>query len=156
MFKLWQRSGGYYLFWTSFLYLAVGTYCIFVNNFVPVWIAQMAWITVLTLPLAIPPFGRWLNMSIDWDKNMFNWFKGKNKMSDSDKVIPFPEPKEVPKMPYVEPPAKPEPKTYYTFGLTDDNRVTFQMGYTTLTMNDAGVQQLINQLEFFKSQLADE
>jgi hypothetical protein len=39
--------------------------------------------------------------------------------------------------------------------LTDDNRVSFQMGYTTLTMNDAGVQQLIDQLEFFKNQLTE-
>ena len=86
---------------------------------------------------------------------MLNWLKGKNKMPDN--VVPFPEPKEIPKMPYVVPPEPtPEPKTFYTFGLTDDNRLNFTMGYTTLTMNDAGVEKLIEQLEFFKSQLKDE
>jgi hypothetical protein len=55
----------------------------------------------------------------------------------------------------VEPPEppKPESKTYYTFGLTNDNRISFTMGYTTLTMNSVGVDQLITQLEFYKSQL---
>ena len=82
---------------------------------------------------------------------MFDLFK-RNKMPKN--VVPFPAP--APKL--VEPaePPKPEPKTYYTFGLTDNNRVSFQMGYTTLTMNDVGVQQLIDQLEFFKSQLRQE
>ena len=86
---------------------------------------------------------------------MFDWFKGKNKMLDN--VVPFPEPKETPKMPYVVPPEpKPEPKIYYTFGLTDDNRVSFTMGYATLTMNSVGVQNLIDQLEFFKNQIEEE
>ena len=82
---------------------------------------------------------------------MFDWMK-KNKMPEN--VVPFPAP--APKL--VEPPPvpKPEPKTYYTFGLTDNNRISFTMGYTTLTMNSAGVQQLIDQLEFFKDQLRDE
>jgi hypothetical protein len=55
-------------------------------------------------------------------------------------------------------PAKPakDPKTYYTFGLTDDDRLSFTMGYTTLTMNRPGVQHLIDQLEFFKNQLPKE
>jgi hypothetical protein len=55
-------------------------------------------------------------------------------------------------------PAKPakESKTYYTFGLTDDNRLAFTMGYTTLTMNRPGLQHLIDQLEFFKNQLHKE
>ena len=84
--------------------------------------------------------------------NILNWFKGKNKMPDN--VVPFPKPAEVP---YIEPPApKPEPKTYYTFGLTDDNRLSFTMGYTTLTMNHTGVQNLIDQLEFFKNQIDTE
>lgn len=86
---------------------------------------------------------------------MFDWFKGKNKMPNN--VIPFPDPKSVPEMPYVEPPApKKESKTFYRFGLTDDNRMTFSMGHTELTMNKSGVQNLIDQLEFFKNQLDDE
>jgi hypothetical protein len=82
---------------------------------------------------------------------MFNWFK---KNDSGSNVIPFPEPKETPKTPYIAPPEpQPEPKVYYTFGLTDDNRVTFTMGYTTLTMNDVGIQDLIDQLEFFKKRI---
>ena len=82
---------------------------------------------------------------------MFNLFK-KNKMPEN--VVPFPTP--APRL--VEPPAPPEKesKTYYTFGLTNDNRLSFQMGYTTLTMNHAGVQNLIDQLEFFKNQLCQD
>lgn len=84
---------------------------------------------------------------------MFDWFK---KNNDSANVIPFPEPKEHPKMPYIAPPApkqEPNPQVYYTFGLTDDDRITFTMGYTTLTMTSAGVQELIDQLEFFKKRI---
>ena len=87
---------------------------------------------------------------------MFDLFR-KNKMPKN--VVPFPGstkphlPKELP-----EPTPTPEKvsKTYYTFGLTNDNRVSFAMGYTTLTMNAAGVDQLITQLEFFRDQLHQE
>jgi hypothetical protein len=81
---------------------------------------------------------------------MFDWFKKPNYTN----VLKFPERTPVP---YIEPPApKKESKTYYTFGLTDDNRLAFTMGYTTLTMNSAGVDNLITQLEFFKNQLHEE
>jgi hypothetical protein len=80
---------------------------------------------------------------------MFDWFK-KREYSN---VIKFPEVK----TPYIDPPKQENTsKTYYTFGLTDDNRMAFQMGYTTLTMNREGVQTLIDQLEFFKNQLREE
>jgi hypothetical protein len=83
---------------------------------------------------------------------MFDWFK----KSDYKNVVSLPFPKPV-IVPYVEPPApKKESKTYYTFGLTDDNRLAFTMGYTTLTMNRPGVQDLIDQLEFFKNQLHED
>jgi hypothetical protein len=80
---------------------------------------------------------------------MFDWFK-KREYSN---VIKFPEVK----TPYIDPPKQENTsKTYYTFGLTDDNRMAFQMGYTTLTMHREGVQTLIDQLEFFKNQLREE
>jgi hypothetical protein len=83
---------------------------------------------------------------------MFDWFKN----SEHKNVVSLPFPKPV-IVPYVAPPEpKPEPKIYYTFGLTSDNRLSFQMGYTTLTMNSAGIQNLIEQLEFFKNQLQEE
>ena len=150
--KFFGRTPGYYLFWTGVAYfttgmlLTFGPYREYTTYMAPVWVLM------LMLPFIIPPFGRWLNMDITWDRKMFDFLKKK----DSN-VVKFPEPKETPKMPYVAPPApKPEPKTYYTFGLTDDNRVSFTMGYTTLTMNSVGVENLITQLEFFKSQLQDE
>jgi hypothetical protein len=108
---------------------------------------------MVALPLMCNPLARWLNMK---ENTMFDWMK-KNKIPSN--VVPFPGstkphlPKELP-----EPAPKPEKvsKTYYTFGLTDDNRVSFTMGYTTITMNAAGVDQLISQLEFFRDQLHTE
>ena len=82
---------------------------------------------------------------------MFDWFK-KREYSN---VVPFPEPKGVP---YVEPPAPKEkdPAIHYTIGHTDDNRVAFRLGYSTLMMNYQGVQTLIDQLELYQSQLHEE
>jgi hypothetical protein len=79
---------------------------------------------------------------------IFDFFRNKDKSN----VLPFPGP-------YIEPAKsvkEPEPKTIYSFGRTDDNRLTFTIGYTTLTMNEVGVQHLIDQLEFFKNQLSKE
>ena len=82
---------------------------------------------------------------------MFDWFK----KPDYKNVVPlFPESKEVP---YIESPKQEkEPTTYYSIGHTDDNRVTLRMGYSTLTMNYVGVQNLIDQLELYQSQLHEE
>lgn len=86
-------------------------------------------------------------------------FLGFNKMvEDGAKVLDFPKPKAVPKMPEVQPPApKEKPATiFYRFGITDNNRVAFSMGYSEITMNKEGVQNLIDQLTFFQSQLQDD
>ena len=81
---------------------------------------------------------------------MFDWFK----KSDYTNVIPFPESKAVP---YIEPPKQEkDPSVHYTIGHTDDNRIAFRIGYSTLTMNHVGVQQLIDQLELYKTQLYTE
>jgi hypothetical protein len=86
---------------------------------------------------------------------MFDLFK-KNKMPKN--VVPFPTPKSVAPAPYIEPPAPKEkdPDIHYTIGHTSDNRVAFRIGYTTLFMNSAGVQTLIDQLEMYQSQLHQE
>jgi hypothetical protein len=150
--KLFERTGGYYMFWSGFIYFTVGMYCIFVNNFVPVWLAQVAWITVLCLPFAIPPFGRWLNMDITWDKKMFDMFK---KKKDKSNVVPFPEKKND----YVppEPPKEEKPATtFYRLGLTDNNRVSLSMGYSEITMNADGIDNMIDQLTLFRNQLREE
>ena len=75
---------------------------------------------------------------------MFNFFKRPN--------LTFPEP-----TPYItEPDTKNTvPNIHYTLGHTDDNRVSFTMGCNRLTMNSAGIDNLIAQLEVFKNQLKE-
>ncbi len=83
---------------------------------------------------------------------MFEWFKGKKE--DDSNVVPFPE-----KKPHVVPPELPKekpPNVFYRLGITDNNRVAFNMGYSEITMNKQGVQNMINQLTFFRDQLEDE
>jgi hypothetical protein len=72
--------------------------------------------------------------------------------NDTGKVITFPEPKA---SPYLVPAPEPEAETYYSIGITSDNRITLKIGYATLNMNKIGVQNLIKQLAVFKSQLHD-
>ena len=144
--KLFGRTSGYYLFWTGFVYFWVGMYLAFTHT-APTEFATLGFVLVLSIPLWCPPVARHFNM----EPLMFDFFK-KREYSN---VVPFPKPEAVPYVELPEPPkSEKDPTTYYTFGLTDDNRLSFRMGYTTLTMNHVGVQSLINQLEFFKDQLA--
>lgn len=145
------RTGGYWIFWCSAIYLAIGLYCALYYKEVPTQYIQLVWILVLAMPFYFPPLGRWLNMDITWDQKMFNLF---GKKEPTDNVYELPTLKAVPPMPEVK---KEEPaKIYYRLGLTDNNRVAFSMGYTEITMNYEGCQQLIDQIEFFQSQLANE
>lgn len=61
---------------------------------------------------------------------------------------------------YIEPEKEETPEkpanTYYRLGLTDNNRVSFQMGYSEITMSRAGCENLIKQLTLFMNQLDDE
>ena len=45
--------------------------------------------------------------------------------------------------------------TYYTLGMTSENRVEFKMGYSAITMNHDGLVNLMEQLEVFRKQLAE-
>lgn len=84
---------------------------------------------------------------------MFDWFKKGNKQESN--VVKFPESK----IPYVVPPVPvPErPATvFYRLGVTDTNTIAFSMGMTEITMTKSGVQALIEQLQVFRDQLADE
>ncbi len=91
---------------------------------------------------------------------MFDWFKGKDK--EPSNVVKFPTwkdippPKAVPPMPEVKPPKEEPARVYYRFGLTDNNRVAFQMGYSEITMSKQGCQDLIDQLTFFMNKIEDE
>ena len=99
----------------------------------------------------------------DWFSKMFNrrdYLKDERtdmeKISnDMKKVIPFPESKIVPKEELPEDPEKPA-TIFYRFGITDKNRLAFQIGYSEIIMNRQGVQNLIDQLTFFMHQMQDE
>ena len=147
--KWFERTGGYWLFWWSAVYFVIGMLDLFVLKTDLFPLTQLAWLCIIALPLVCNPLARWLNMK---ENTMFDLFK-KNKMPAN--VVPFPAPKAVKP---VEPPAPKEkdPTTYYSIGHTDDNRVTLRMGYTTLTMNYHGVQNLIDQLELYQNQLHKE
>jgi hypothetical protein len=147
--KLFERSGGCWLFWWSAVYFTIGMIDLFVLKTDLFPLTQILWLCIIALPLVCNPLARWLDMK---ENTMFDLFK-KNKMPKN--VVPFPAPKIVEP---IEPPAPKEkdPTTYYTIGHTDDNRVTMRMGYTTLTMNYQGVQNLIDQLELYQSQLHGE
>ncbi len=82
------------------------------------------------------------------------FIKRNGKDKEQSNVVKFPEPKAVPPMPEVKPPETPA-TVFYRFGITDKNRLAFQMGYSEITMTKEGVQNLIDQLEFFKNQLTD-
>jgi len=145
--KLFERSGGCWLFWWSAVYFIIGMIDLFVLKTDLFPLTQLAWLCIIALPLVCNPLARWLNMK---ENHMFDWMK-KNKMPKN--VVPFPAPP--PKL--VEPP--PEPKkpavTYYTLGMTSEGRLEFKMGYSAITMNYGGVCNLMDQLETFKKQLAE-
>jgi len=144
--KLFGRSGGYYLFWTGFVYFWVGMYLAFTHYARPEF-ATLGFVLALSVPLWCPPVARYFNM----EPLMFDLFK-KKKMPEN--VVPFPAP--APKL--VEPPKPPpEPEkpatTYYRLGITTNGRVSFQMGYSEITMNAGGIDNMIAQLECFRDQI---
>ena len=149
--KLFERSGAHWLFWWSAVYFAVGmiTFFVFKVDWFP--LLQILWLSIIALPLTFNPLARWLNMK---ETHMFDWFKKK----DYSNVVPFPAPKYEAPAPYIEPPAPKEkdPSIHYTIGHTDDNRVAFKLGHSTLMMNYHGVQTLIDQLELYQRQLHEE
>ena len=110
-------------------------------------IATLGFVLALSVPLWCPPVARHFNM----EPLMFDWFKKR----DYSNVVKFPEPKAVP---YIEPPKEKEKPahTYYRLGLTDNNRVSFAMGYSEITMNAAGVDSMIKLLETYRDMLNEE
>lgn len=77
---------------------------------------------------------------------MFNFFRPRTAKEFMEEAK---EKYTVPPTPSSEKPAV----TYYRLGLTDNNRVSLQMGYSEITMSAAGVDNLIKQLELFRNQL---
>jgi hypothetical protein len=150
--KLFARSGGHWLFWSGFIYLSLTAVVAFSPYRDYTMCVQLVWLVMVALPLICNPLARWLNMK---ENTMFDLFK-KNKMPKN--VVPFPTPKAVEPPKLVEPPKTPEKPatTYYEIGHTTDNRVSIKMGFTTVTMNSQGVQNLIDQLALYQSQLREE
>jgi hypothetical protein len=68
---------------------------------------------------------------------------------DMNKVLPFPDLKVAP----LQTKEEPVGKTMYSIGLTDNNCVSLHIGYSSIIMNSVGVQQLIDQLVLFHSQI---
>ena len=79
--------------------------------------------------------------------NMFDWFKSREERMKDYNVVDFP--KSVPS-------ASAEGQEHYSIGVTSDDRITLRIGYTTLTMNEKGARNLIEQLELFAKQLKEE
>ena len=139
---VWQPSGGYWLFYCSAIYLAVGMYSIFVEKFAPFELIQVAWLGVLCLPLVIPPLGRYLNMTP-------LWVRKEPVMSDNVYSLP-----DVSRPTRPAPPPMPPSKEdeHYRVGVTSDGRTTLTFlgssGATmTLTMGRGAVEQMIRLLE---------
>jgi hypothetical protein len=141
--KLFGRTSGYYLFWTGFVYFWIGMYLAF-THYAHSEYATLGFVLALSIPLWCPPVARHFNM----EPLMFNLF-GREKSN----VVQFPETK----TPYIEPPAEPEKPatTYYRLGITSNSRVSFQMGYSEITMNADGVDNMIRQLQVFRDQIRE-
>jgi hypothetical protein len=64
---IWQRSGGYWLFWASVIYFVVGMCNEFVYTFTKTEYIQIVWILIISVPLWCKPLARWLNMRTFWE-----------------------------------------------------------------------------------------
>ena len=96
-------------------------------------------------------FYRYTNYQCEQIMNFLEWLGFNKIMEDTD----------VKKSEYIDPAAKKEKKekeaiTYYRLGLTDNNRVSLMMGYSEITMNADGIDNMITQLKMFRDQLQPE
>ena len=147
--RLLTPSAGLWLLGLSVVYFVIGMVDIFLLKVDWFPFVQLAWLMLIALPLVCNPLARWLNMK---ENHMFDWFK-KDKLPSN--VVKFPEiPKTEVKSPYTPPPEPEKPAvTYYRLGLTDNNRISFKMGNSEITMNYQGAENMIKQLELFRDQL---
>ena len=79
--------------------------------------------------------------------------QAKDFAEQANETYGLPAPKETPSMPQTEKPKEKDATIFYRFGITDNDRVAFSMGYSEITMNREGCQQMIDQLTFFMNQL---
>jgi hypothetical protein len=66
--KLFGRTGGYYLFWSGFIYLFVGMFNTVVYEFTRAEFIQLAWIAAMIVPLTVKPVARYFNMRLFWEE----------------------------------------------------------------------------------------
>ena len=64
---LFERSGGTWLFWWSFVYFTAGMYDVFFAKVDWFPLIQMAWVVIISLPLYVPPLARLLKMKLIWE-----------------------------------------------------------------------------------------
>lgn len=147
--KLFGRTSGYYLFWVSFVYFWTGMYLAFTHAAHTEY-ASLGFVLVLSVPLWCPPVARYFNM----EPLMLNMFKKKDKKPSN--VVPFPKQEETEYGGggYIPPKPKEPAVTYYTLGMTSENRLEFKIPTGAITMNYGGITNLIEQLETFQKQLA--
>lgn len=148
--KLFARTGGHWLFWSGFTYLSLTALGAFSPYSDYTMLVQLVWLGMVALPLFCNPLARWLNMK---ENNMFDWFKKKYPSN----VVPFPEiPRTEVKSPYPPEPKEEKPATtFYRLGITNNSRVSFQMGHSEITMNADGINNMIKQLEVFRDQIRE-
>lgn len=60
--KLFYRSGGYWLFWISAIYVVAGFIAVFGFHYPHLEYIQMAYVLAISLPLYVKPIARFLNM----------------------------------------------------------------------------------------------
>jgi hypothetical protein len=146
--KLFGRTGGYYLFWTGAVYLVTGVTCALFFREVRLEFLQIIWLATLALPFTYPPLGRYFNLDVEWDKNMF-WRKRQIADKVAKDIGDFPETPEVPVV------NEPEDKfdnsdATYTIGRNNAGntqlRIKLEYGSTTLTMGPEAVVDMIEQL----------
>lgn len=65
--NLFGRTGGYWMFWTGFVYFWLGIFDIIVYNAVHTVAIQLVWLLFLCMPLVIKPLARFLNMKTLWE-----------------------------------------------------------------------------------------
>lgn len=60
--KLFGRSGGYWLFWVSVVYVLAGFVAVFGFHYPHLEYIQIAYVLAISLPLYVKPIARFLNM----------------------------------------------------------------------------------------------
>lgn len=65
--KLFGRTGGYWLFWVSTVYVLAGVISVFVFHYEHLEYIQVAYVLATSLPLWFRPLARQLNMKCIWE-----------------------------------------------------------------------------------------